>query len=207
MTAIVSHSTLITAVKDELNRSDPTDAQVNRWIGLAEARMNRVLRVRGQTQRDTAIISAEFAAVPPDFQGARSMRLADSPYTLLQFVNPEQMAVLKSTLTSGTISHYALVDGEFEFYPIPTADTDVVLTYLQKVPALTAVATTNWMLADHPDCYFRGVMTEAWVWLQDFDKANVNKALFDAAMGEIKSADLLDAYAANISVSPSAYPV
>lgn len=207
MTAIVSHATLITAVKDELNRSDPTDAQVNRWIGLAEARMNRVLRVRGQTQRDTATISAEFAAVPSDFQGARSMRLADSPYTLLQFVNPEQMAALKSTLTAGTISHYALVDGELEFYPIPTADTDVVLTYLQKVPALTSSATTNWLLADHPDCYFRGVLTEAWVWLQDFDKANANKSLFDQAMGEIRQADVLDAYAANISVSPSAFPV
>ena len=203
---ISTYATLLTALKEELNKS-PSDSLTTEWIARAEARMNRILRVRGNTQRDTATISAEFAEPPADFLAPRSMRLADSPYTLLQFVTGEQMADLKASLQTGTTSHYALVNGEFEFFPIPSAATDVVLTYLQQVPALSVSATTNWMLTDNPDAYFRGALVEAWIYYRDAEQSALNKALFDRAIGEIRDADMRDAFAANLTPSPSSYPI
>ena len=135
------------------------------------------------------------------------MRLSESAEALRQFITDEQMTVPKASLQTGTISHSALVNGEFEFFPIPSAATDVVLTYLQQVPALSVSATTNWMLTDNPDAYFRGALVEAWIYYRDAEQSALNKALFDRAIGEIRDADMRDAFAANLTPSPSSYPI
>jgi hypothetical protein len=204
----LTYSTLYARLLDETDRSDITDARYQYWLRDAEAYFNRVLRTRGMVQRDTADISDRFSTVPDDFIAPRTMRYTAAPYTLLQFLSPVQMAEVKASgRTYDSLSFYSISGPEFEFFPVPSAPVNVTLEYEQYVPALTAAAPTNWLLNQHPDAYFRGVMWQAGSWLKDNDIVSLNKAAMDEVLAQIESADRHDAMAFNITPTPSAIAV
>lgn len=196
---------LKTAIADWLERGD-TAAAIDDWIALAESRMNRELRVNDMIERSEAAISDGFSAIPSDMVAPRSMRLADSPFTQLQFVTPEQMAWVKQAEPTGTPGYYAQVGNEFEYGPAPTASVDVVLSYYARVPALTASNSTNWLLTKHPDAYLRGALLEAYLYYRDAEAAAAQEQLFQGALEGVRRASRTD-LAAPMAPSPSQYPV
>lgn len=204
--ALTSYSTLLTAVGSWLERDD-TAALTPDWIALTEARLNRALRVRKQIVRSTATISDEFSALPDDFLAPRSMRLTTGDKSVLAYYTPEQMGEFKASGATGTLSAYAVVGSEFEYGPTPTDSIVVALTYFAKIPALTSINTSNWVLASHPDAYLRGCLLEAGLYYSDQDLVSTNAQLFADAVAAIEADDRRSAFAANPTPTPSAYAV
>lgn len=203
--SLSTYAELQTAVANYLERSDLTD-RIPEFIALTEARMNREIRCNRMITRSTATIADEFSALPTDFLAPRSMRLTTASKWLMSYVTPEQMGDFKegSFTQSGELLSYSVVGSEFEFFPVPTEDYTVALTYFAQIPALSDANTSNWVLANHPDAYLHGALLEAAIYLRDAEMQGAEKTLFDEATGAIQGADKRDAYAFNLNPTPGA---
>jgi hypothetical protein len=170
--ALTTFSDLKSAAADWINRADLT-AVIPTFITLAEAKFNRELRLRDMLVRAEATTSNEFVAVPADFLENYSLELNMAqigPQQALGFIGPLEAKVLKANKITGLVRFYTIIDGAFELLPAPTTDTDVILTYYQKIPALSDTATTNWLLTKSPDLYLYSTLLEAAPYLRDDDR-------------------------------------
>lgn len=170
--ALATFSDLTSAAADWINRADLT-AVIPTFITLAEAKFNRELRLRDMLVRAEATTSNEFVAVPADFLENYSLELNMAqigPQQALGFIGPLEAKVLKANKITGLVRFYTIIDGAFELLPAPTTDTDVILTYYQKIPALSDTATTNWLLTKSPDLYLYSTLLEAAPYLRDDDR-------------------------------------
>src|SRR3954471_15834540 len=96
--ALDSYANLKSALADWLNRADLT-AAIPDFIALAEAQISRRLLLSGPVRRmlgraDLAV-SEEFAALPADFLGVRSLYI-EGEAGPLSFVEPEKIDELKA---------------------------------------------------------------------------------------------------------------
>lgn len=200
--SIATYSDLQAAISAWLERSDAATYAAD-WIALAEARINRVLRVNRMLTRASATISDEFSVAPSDFAAPLSMRRKTSPYDQLQFLTPDQMSALRATLPSGHLAAYALVGTEFWFAPTPSDAEDVELIYYAKIPALSTTSPTNWLLTAYPDLYLRGALLEAALFYEDDTEQQKYEALFGDALGAIYAAALRDQQASSLTPKPT----
>jgi len=182
--ALSTYSDLKTSVADWLRRSDLTSA-VPDFITLAEAQMNRQLRVRPMMARVTATISDEYSATPSDLIEVRSITLAGEP---LQYRTPMAMDLLASQDTAATQpTDYSVVGSELRYYPAPDTSYSAALLYWQRIPALSASNTTNWVLTNHPDAYLYGALVQSAPYLRADDRLAVWGGLFTQALADIKT--------------------
>jgi hypothetical protein len=194
--AISTYAELQTAVGNFLHRSDLAD-RAPEFIALAEAQMNRRLRVSAMVTRATAAVSDEFSTVPSDFLGALAFDLQTAPITRLAFVAPDDATYWKAQCApTGRPARYSIVGGEFQFIPAPDLEYTAELTYYASIPALSDLNTSNWVLANHPDAYLYGALTQAAPYLRDDDRLQTWGTLFTTALADIEASDQRTAYAA-----------
>lgn len=203
--ALDSYANLLLALADEVERSDVA-AKAADAVVLAEATMNRRLRVNRMITRAQATVTNGFSDVPGDFLQPITMRAVSSPYPPLRFLTGDQMGAFKNTLPSGNLAFYALVGTEFEYGPTPVDTQDVELTYYAQIPSL-ASNSTNWLLVLHPDAYFHGAMLHLANWEEDQERATNHASLFGAALDGIEQDDRRSSFASNITPVASAYVV
>jgi hypothetical protein len=186
-------------------RTDQT-AAIPGFIALAEAAMNRGIRSRRKITRATATISDEFSAVPDDFGGMRSIRLSGGTGRALGYLSPEAMADLNTgPPTEGTLTSYSIVGDEFQYGPWPATEADVEITYYQKIPALSDDNASNWVLADHPDCYLYGALYYAALHVRNAEKAALYLPLFRDTIDTINRASLDEDMGGALQAMPSTY--
>lgn len=152
--ALANYTDLVAAINGWLNRSDMTTIAPD-LIALAEAEFNRSLRAIDMEGRATATLSGQALAVPTDFIGLRAISVDD---TFFEQVSPQELFDIKST--AGTPRMVAVTDGQFFFRPAPSSGT-VTIDYYQRIPALTSVASTNWLMTKHPDLYLFAALSQA----------------------------------------------
>jgi len=137
---------------------------VDDLIDLAEARLSRDLRCRRMVISQTGTLTAGDGtlAVPTDLvevvelrsgSGTGATTLAKRPLLDLQ-----QRYL---SISNGEPEVFAIDGGLFRFGPIPSSAYAYTLRYYQKIPALSATNTTNWMISDAPDVYLFACMVEA----------------------------------------------
>lgn len=161
--SISTYDELQAAITDWVKRSDQTAAIPN-IIQLAEAEFNRELRATEMETRATATADGEYLVLPSDCLDVRSLHVEGSPDRVLKYYSPQELSYITSENYSGTIPFcYTVVDGQFKFYPAPTADAtlDLEIIYIQKIPALSDSNTTNWLLTRHPDLYLSCCLSKA----------------------------------------------
>jgi hypothetical protein len=102
--AISNYTELKTAVANWLDRDDLT-ARIPEFIALAEARFNRVLRIRAMESKQTAstVAGQQNLALPARFVQMRNVQINTSPVTAMQYVTPEIFDRLYGGSSSGTI--------------------------------------------------------------------------------------------------------
>lgn len=205
--SLATYSDLQASVATWIKRGDLT-AIIPDFIKLAEARINRELRTRNMVTRATnAAVDSEFVTVPSDFGAARSIRLSDDPYTVLEYLTPEQMADFRAKTPTGALAAFSVVGGEFWFLPVQSDAASVQLVYYAKVPALSDSATTNWLLTGHPDVYLWGALLEACVYLEDDEQAQKYAAMFSAALDDIRRNSVSDSLGARLTPTPNVQAV
>ena len=183
--AIGTYDELKTAVANWLDRDDLTD-RIPEFIALAEARMNRVLRLRMMESKYTAstVASQRNYNLPTGYVQMRNFQINTSPITPLQYVSPEIYDRLWGGSTGGTPQFYTIIANEIQLGPIPGSVLTMEMLFYKKITALSASNTTEQMLTDNPDIYLYGALLEAEpfimndervaLWAKGFEQAVIN---------------------------------
>ena len=183
--AIGTYDELKTAVANWLDRNDLTD-RIPEFIALAEARMNRVLRLRMMESKYTAstVASQRNYALPTGYIQMRNFQINTSPVTPLQYVSPEIYDRLWGGSTGGTPQFYTIITNEIQLGPIPGSVLTLEMLFYKKITALSGTNTTEQMLTDNPDIYLYGSLLEAepfimndermGLWAKGFEQAVIN---------------------------------
>ena len=191
--AINTYSTLQTAVANWLDRDDLTD-RIPEFIALAEARMNRVLRIRLMEGKYTAstVAAQRNYALPASYIQMRNFQLNTSPITPLQYVTPEIYDRLWGGSTGGTPQFYTIVAGEVQLGPLPASVLTMEMLFYKKISALSVTNTTEAMLTDNPDIYLYGALLEAEPFIMNDERVGLWAQGFQQSVANLQEQDNKD---------------
>ncbi len=156
--AISTFAELQSAVETWLGHTLFTSS-VPDFITLFEAEANRRLRARQQETSTTLTPSSGTATLPTDYLSWRRVTWSGSVLAELEYQTPSYLRALFPETPSG-VPRFFTIEGS-SLLVRPTSDTGIDFDYYQKIPALSASATTNWLLTAHPDVYLFGSLVEA----------------------------------------------
>lgn len=165
MAQITNYATLQSAIADYLNRQDLT-SQIPMFIQFVEADLNTRLRARQMVVRATTTSDEEFVTLPSDFIEALNLQITDGK-TPLRYVTLDEADQIKNARIYNSVMAYSIVDNAIELVPAPAVNVEIDMVYYQKIPALSDVATTNWLLLKSPDIYLYGALVHAAPFLLD----------------------------------------
>lgn len=168
-----TYSGLRAAVADWLVRTDLT-TQIIDFVALAEARINRDLRVREMVSQASDTVSTQTLAVPSDFIEVLRFTLDTASDLPLEYRPVEDSEQRVAGVSSGQPRWFSIVGSSFRFYPAPDGEYTYTLDYYAKVPAL-ASTSSNWLLAKAPDLYLAASLVEGFGFLMEPD----NQAAWD----------------------------
>lgn len=186
--AINTYATLKSAIADWVNREDLT-AVIPSFIALAEADINRTLRDYRMEKRSTATVSTQYSALPADWIETIRIQISGDP-SRIELVSNAALADMRYSRAdrAGKPTHYAHTAGGLELFPTPDDDYTIEIVYYGSVPALSDVATTNWLLTAAPDAYLYGALTQSAPYLKDDQRAAVWSGLYQNAINSLNSA-------------------
>lgn len=188
---IASYSDLQASVATWIARSDLT-APILDFITLAETEFNRKLRVRQMMVTQSTTPSSGQFSLPSDYLAWVKVTWNGSVKRNLQYRHPSQLAE-EYPDTPAALPQYFTVEGSTDQLGvvklIPTDNTATDFTYYQKLTALSTSNTSNWLLTAHPDVYLAGALTEANVYVKDYDTALIWKNRRDDLVDAIMKLD------------------
>ena len=185
--ALGNYTELQASVADFLNRSDLTSV-IPDFITLAEAELNRTLRVREMSVRTQAPIDSQYVKLPDDFLGMRNIDLLTDPVTPMTYKNLQNLDVHRASDATGKPIYYSIMQNNIEFSPVPDGDYTIEIVYYQKVPPLS-VNSTNWLLTDHPDAYLYGTLMHSAPYLQADERIGVWAGKYQQVIQQITTSD------------------
>ena len=191
--AIGNYTQLKTAVANWLDRDDLTD-RIPEFITLAEARMNRVLRLRLMESKYTAstVAAQRNYNLPTGYVQMRNFQINTSPITPLQYVSPEIYDRLWGGSTGGTPQFYTIIANEIQLGPIPGSVLTMEMLFYKKITALSGTNTTEQMLTDNPDIYLYGALLEAEPFIMNDERMGLWAKGFQQAVADLQEQDNKD---------------
>ena len=187
---ISTYAELKTGIANWLARSDLTGRD-DEFIDNVEAKFNRRFRLRSQEAAKSGTFTAEDPAVPlpANFLEMRSFQFVVSDHAMtLEFATLEQNEALEWS-EPGLPQYYTFANGEIRLYPAPDQAYAYTIRHYTKIPALSASATTNYIITNFPDAYLYGSLIEACAFIGDDPRLPLWKQGFEEVMAEIKKAD------------------
>jgi len=205
--AINTYATLQTAVANWLDRSDLTD-RIPEFIALAEARMNRVLRLSIMLNVDQTTLGGATAlvagtrdyALPSGYLQMVDFHLRTSPITTLSYLTLENMNRMWAGSQGGKPLSYTIFSDNSSGTPIksvrlgpsPGSAYDYAITFYKKIDALSDSNTTEQMLTNNPDVYLYGALLEAEPFLMNDQRVGLWLAAFEKAIADLQEQDNKD---------------
>ena len=191
--AISTYAELQTAVANWLDRDDLTD-RIPEFIALAEARMNRVLRLRLMESKYTASTASgqRNYALPTGYIQMRNFQVNTSPISPLQYVSPEIYDRLYGSTTTGTPEIYTIIANEVQLGPIPSSVQTMEMLFYKKITALSTGNPTEAMLTDNPDVYLYGSLMEAEPFIMNDERVPLWMQGFQQAVADLQEQDNKD---------------
>lgn len=185
-----TYAGLKTSVADFLNRADLT-ATIPDYILLAEAQLNRRLRVSDMITSTTLTISTANTALPSDFLGMVSFELPAGSGGPLRYVKPEELRAMRQTAyaSTGVPIVWSVAGLKLETAPAPGQAYICTMLYFAQLPALTNSNTSNWLLTKHPDLYLYGALLQSAPYLKDDSRVNVWGGLYEKAIQDLVISD------------------
>jgi hypothetical protein len=192
--AISTFAELKTATANWLDRSDLTD-RIPEFIALAEARFNRILRIRDMETVSTAISTTggtrEYS-LPTGFVQMKEFHLTTDPLTPLAYITPEMMTRLWAGSSSGKPEVFTVIADNVRLGPSPDAVYTTSMLYYKTFTALSDDATTNDMLTNNPDVYLYGTLLEAEPFIMNDERVQLWATAFKQAIDDIQNQDNKD---------------
>ena len=210
--AIGTYTELQTALQNWLD--DTAGAQIPaarcaEFIALAEADINRRLRVREQITETTLATGAatETVTLPTDFGAIVSVSVpTGGSYWPLAQLDADTAIEAYYAYGQGMPRNYVIESAALRLYPVPDAAYNLTLRYYAKVPALTDVAPTNWLLTAHPDVYLFGSLVQASEYRVDDARVPRWLARYEAALGQVLQQSAADSVGRTFMYTENATP-
>lgn len=191
---ISTYAELQTAVAGWLHRGDLT-ATIPDFISLAEAKLNRRLRLRAQETTATGTVSATVA-LPTSFIGMRSLTVSAGGKSYpLTYVAPELL-----TSETGQPTSYTIIGDNIKFQNSTTGYTYTLVYY---VPFAALSAGVNWLITNAPDVYLYATLMEASPYLKDDQRAGTWNQMLSEAINLIEKQDKGDRFGSSLAVRVS----
>jgi hypothetical protein len=167
-------------------------AAIPDFVTLAEARINRRLRVRAMESAFTlsATGGEPRVALPTGYVGFNNIYMNDDAANPLQYLPSEQFRTQFSGSVTGKPTSYTIEGENLVLGPVP--DTDYTLKgicYLTLSPLSTMV---NSVFTSNPDLYLFGALAEAWDFQDQDTQTQKYLARFESAAIQIQERDTQD---------------
>ena len=191
--AIGTYAQLQTAVANWLDRSDLTD-RIQEFIDLAEARINRNLRIRAMETVATGTLTAGTREynLPTGYIQAKEFHLTTDPLTPMSYITPELMTRIWAGSTQGKPRAFTFIGDKFRLGPNPDAAYTRSMVYYKKFDALSDSATTNWVITNAPDLYLYASLLEAEPFIMNDERIPIWAAAYKQAIDDIQLQDNKD---------------
>lgn len=164
--SIATYTELQTSLTNWLSRTNDTNLQAlyPDFIMLAEAKFNRALRTRNMEAATSLTPVAGVCTLPTDYLELRRIYIDTDTPIELEYLPPEQFYLKFPIMQNDSISpsrYYTIESGSI-ILSEQTTNNAIKILYYQKIPALTALNTSNWLLSAHPDLYLAESLAEAY---------------------------------------------
>ena len=195
--ALGTFTELKDAIADWLDRSDLT-ARIPDFIALAEARINRELRIRPMEVRSTmyATVDQQYFNLPGGYIQMRNIQLNTNPTTPLEYITPEMLDRLYGSTTTGKPRAYTLIGDEIQLAPIPDSAYQIEMAFYEKFTPLgdgtSGTVTNNWLTANAPDVLLYGALMEAEPFIKNDERIPVWLNGYSNAIDKLQKADQRD---------------
>ena len=195
--ALSTFTELKDAVADWLDRSDLTD-RIPDFITLAEARLNRDLRIRPMEVRSSmeTTASQRYFNLPGGYLQMRNMQINTNPITPLEYITPEMLDRLYGSDTTGKPRAYSLIGDEIQLAPIPDSDYTVEMAFYEKFTPLgdgtSGTVTSNWLTTNAPDVLLYGALLEAEPFIKNDERIGLWLNAYNGAIKKLQDADARD---------------
>lgn len=180
--SLTTYSDLKDAVANYLARTDLTN-QIPDFIGLAERRMRREVRIRQM------LVSADLTAtsgnnkvtLPSDFLEARDFVVVGNPTQPLNYLSPSALSRNAVSSTSGKPTEYTILASQFQLSPAPDFAYTLNLLYYSAPAFLSDSNTTNVFLVNVPDMLLYGSLLEAEPYIMNDARLQTWIAMYERA--------------------------
>ena len=196
----MNYTELHSAIKEWIDDTTISDATIDTFISLTEAKMNRTLRVMDMVVKHpfTPVDGGEYYDLPADFLGARQISIGGYD---LDYLTPEQFdGVLYNYVTNGRPRYYTIIGNQLRFKPTTTVDSNIEMWYYQSIPEIVT-NNTNWIGDKWPDAYLYGGLAEANIYVYDDAKAQQYGLQFANVVSTIDQADKKDRWSGSAMVT------
>lgn len=210
MADLTSYKGLCAAVADYLGRDDLTE-QIPTFIRLAEARMNRELRLRVMERRAETDVPAFQSSVPLPwrrefgnwdvFLEMRDIVWADHHGQAhnLQYMPPDTYEVSRE---SGYVRGYTIIGRDLFLLPSPDAAGTLRLTYYAEIPPLGDKQPDNEVLITAPDVYLYAALVEAGPYTRGSAPAEQWAQFYGAAKQKLEASEQRARFTSNLTMKP-----
>ena len=184
--AITTYAELQTATANWLDRTDLT-ARIPEFIELSEANFNRVIRQPDMvTKNDSFSLTSRYNTLPSDTLEIVRIVLDLTPVIVLEYLTPEEISERRVSMSATGKPYYFTVIGgssnQLEVVPSPDSTYTSSIVYYTRIAALSDSATSNWLLAAHPDIYLFGTLVEAEPYLKNDERMPMWTSRLDKAL-------------------------
>ena len=195
--ALSTYTELKDAIADWLDRSDLTN-RIPDFIALAEARLNRELRIRPMEVRSTmtTTVGQRYFNLPGGYLQMRNFQINTNPITPLEYITPEMLDRLYGSNTTGKPRAYSLIGDEIQLAPIPDSAYTIEMAFYEKFTPLgdgtSGTVTSNWLTKNAPDVILYGALIEAEPFIKNDERIQLWLTAYKEAIDKIQKADERD---------------
>lgn len=186
--ALDTYANLITQISNWAARTDtPVTNLADDFLDMAEAEINRWLRVGAMITTVTTTLTTQTLALPAGFLEQVSMRLVRSGFKRfdVQFQVPQNFEQFD---TVGTPTNYTITN-QFEFDCEPDAEYTLVYKYYKKLTPLSSGAPTNWLLENSPQTLLIGALSFLYKHIKDEENSTSHYEQMSGLIDQLNSED------------------
>lgn len=203
----MNYQELVAASKAYADRQDiEVNDNIDTFIIMAEARINRALKTANQTHRifTNTVEGREFYTLPPDYNGMRAVHFntgkvdaEGSQAKQLYYSTPEQIVDYQELGPNTGVYYYTILNDQLQLHSTLPGKGTIEMVFFRKVPNLNKTDNLNWVSQDDPDIYLSGICAEIELFVKNYDAAQLWDTRMTRAIEELETNDIRNRWAGN----------
>ncbi len=178
--ALDSYSNLKTAISEWLDMGTELDSYLDDYIGLAQAQIDKDVRMQETLRRANISVSARYINLPNRMLDAITFRLMTDPITILQPIDIERMN--RERIETTDRPTYFTIHSQIEMDCVPDQNYTGEMIYYESVLPLSTGNPTNVILEKAPGAYLYGALVSAAPMIQHDERIQVWRTMYEDAV-------------------------